>query len=241
MRAHEVVLGWVEHEIAEGRILIGQRLPAERTIADQLRVSRTSVREAIRVLEAMGMVRSGVGSGPEAGTLLIADPSAPFTAAMRLHFATSHLPVDDIVQTRTLLESWAVEHADSSSPFLKSAALLLDAMDEPGLETECFLQLDAEFHVALSQAAGNVLISTMMGALRDSIEHYTLDMIGNLPDWSAMAMRLRAEHRQIYDVVLSGDPVEASALVAAHIEGYYREAGFPSYQKSAAELARPRP
>lgn len=233
MKAHQMVLGWVEQEIAGGRLRIGQRMPAERSIAEQLQVSRTSVREAIRVLEAMGVVRSGVGSGPDAGTLIIADPSAPFTSAMRLHFATSHLPAGDIVQTRLLLESWAVGHADPASPSLESAQALLEAMDEPGVDAERFHQLDAEFHVALSQAAGNVLISTMMGSLRDAINQYTLDLIVNLPDWSATASRLRAEHHDIYNAVLVGDPGRASALVSAHIEGYYREAGFRSGQSAA--------
>lgn len=235
MRAHQLVLAWAEREIAAGRLRIGQRLPAERSLAEQLQVSRTSVREAIRVLEVMGMVRSGVGSGPEAGTLIIADPSTPFTSAMRLHLASSHLPARDIVESRLLLESWAVEHADSASPFLDSASVLLDAMDDPGLEPERFLQLDAEFHVAVSQAAGNVLISTMMAAMRDAIGQYTRDMIVNLPDWGATAARLRSEHRQIHLEVRAGHAERASELVVAHIEGYYREAGISSLDETIAE------
>lgn len=236
MRTHQVVLGWVEQEIAAKRLSLGGRLPAERAIAEQLGVSRTSVREAIRVLEAMGIVRSGVGSGPDAGTIIIADPSVPFTSAMRLHFATSHLPVADIVETRVLLESWAATHAEPSSPVLAAAADLLGAMDEPGVDAERFHRLDAEFHVALAQAAGNVLISTMMGSLRDAIQQYTLDLIVNLPDWSATASHLRTEHRAILDAVTSGHGELASRLIVDHIEGYYREAGVPS-QENAAKVA----
>lgn len=228
MKTHQVVLGWVEQEIEAKRLSLGQRLPAERAIAEQLGVSRTSVREAIRVLEAMGIVRSGVGSGPDAGTVIIADPSTPFTSAMRLHFATSHLPVADIVQTRVLLESWAAARAEVSSPALDVAAGLLRSMNEPGVGAEHFHRLDAEFHVALSQAAGNVLISTMMGSLREAIQQYTLDLIVNLPDWSVTASRLRTEHRAILDAVTSGQGPLASRLIVDHIEGYYREAGIPS-------------
>ncbi|XTR53264.1 FadR/GntR family transcriptional regulator [Pseudarthrobacter sp. So.54] len=94
---------------------LGGRLPAERTLAEQLQVSRTSVREAIRVLEAMGVLRAGVGSGPEAGTVVIADPTAALGSALRLHVATSHLPVKDIVETRVLLESWAASRASPES------------------------------------------------------------------------------------------------------------------------------
>jgi GntR family transcriptional repressor for pyruvate dehydrogenase complex len=76
MRTHQLVLSWIEAELSEGRLTVGGRLPAERTLAEQLKVSRTSVREAIRILEAMGVVRAGVGSGPEAGTVVISDPTS---------------------------------------------------------------------------------------------------------------------------------------------------------------------
>src|SRR5690349_13603875 len=107
MRTHQLVLHWIENELSAGRLAVGGRLPAERSLAEQLKVSRTSVREAIRVLEAMGVVRAGVGSGPEAGTVVISDPATALGSALRLHVATRHLPVADIVETRVLLESWA--------------------------------------------------------------------------------------------------------------------------------------
>ena len=64
MRTHQLVLHWIENQLSSGQLAVGGRLPAERTLAEQLQVSRTSVREAIRILEAMGVVRAGVGSGP---------------------------------------------------------------------------------------------------------------------------------------------------------------------------------
>ena len=93
MRTHQLVLTWIENELSGGRLAVGGRLPAERALAEQLKVSRTSVREAIRILEAMGVVRAGVGSGPEAGTVVISDPTAALGSALRLHVATQHLPV----------------------------------------------------------------------------------------------------------------------------------------------------
>ena len=107
MRTHQLVLAWIEDQLSAGRLAVGGRLPAERTLAEQLKVSRTSVREAIRILEAMGVVRAGVGSGPESGTVVISDPTSALGSALRLHVATQHLPVADIVETRILLESWA--------------------------------------------------------------------------------------------------------------------------------------
>src|SRR5690349_5405863 len=116
MRTHQLVLHWIEDRLSAGDLAVGGRLPAERALAEQLQVSRTSVREAIRILEAMGVVRSGVGSGPDAGTVVISDPAAALGSALRLHVATQHLPVADIVETRVLLESWAAAQARRDAP-----------------------------------------------------------------------------------------------------------------------------
>ena len=228
MRTHQLVLSWIEAELSEGRLTVGGRLPAERTLAEQLKVSRTSVREAIRILEAMGVVRAGVGSGPEAGTVVISDPTAALGSALRLHVATQHLPVADIVETRVLLESWAASKASPQAPELEAAGSLLEEMAAGGLDVDEFLALDVRFHLALADAAGNAVVSAMMGSLRESIQRYAAQLTSNLPDWEATASRLKAEHREILAAIRNDDGDRAAQLVAAHIEGYYREAGLAS-------------
>ncbi|WP_350002932.1 FCD domain-containing protein [Pseudarthrobacter sp. WHRI 8279] len=228
MRTHQLVLSWIEAELSEGRLSVGGRLPAERTLAEQLKVSRTSVREAIRILEAMGVVRAGVGSGPDAGTVVISDPTAALGSALRLHVATQHLPVADIVETRVLLESWAASRASPEAPELEAAGSLLEEMAAVGLDVDEFLALDVRFHLALADAAGNAVVSAMMGSLRESIQRYAAQLTSNLPDWEATASRLKAEHREILAAIRNDDGDRAAQLVAAHIEGYYREAGLAS-------------
>src|SRR4029453_14500164 len=107
MRTHELVLQWIEKQLTDGDPALGGRPPGERAMAEQLQGSRTSVREAVRILEAMGVVRAGVGSGKEAETVVIAEPGSARRPTPPLHVATRHLPVADIVETRVLLESWA--------------------------------------------------------------------------------------------------------------------------------------
>lgn len=224
MRTHELVLGWIEKQLSDGHLVLGGRLPAERALAEQLEVSRTSVREAIRILEAMGLVRAGVGSGKDAGTVVIAEPAAALGSAFRLHVATQHLPVSDIVETRVLLESWAVSRAKAEAPELVEAARLLDEMDaHPAVDD--FMALDIAFHLALAEAAGNAVVSTIMGSLREAIEGYAAALTANLTDWDRTAARLRSEHRAVLEAVNDGDGGRAAKLVADHIEGYYREAG----------------
>lgn len=225
MRNHQVVSAWLEQELGAGRLAIGSRLPGERTMAEELGISRASVREGTRVLEALGVVRAGVGSGPQAGTVITGNSALALDSALRLHVASTHLPVKDIVETRLLLESWAVAHAEPSSPSLVHAARLLDEMDANDDGPTRFLERDALFHVALADAAGNVLVSAMMGSLRGSIAGYTQRLTAGLPDWKGTSDRLRREHRAILDAVTSGQRAHAADLVRNHIGGFYREAG----------------
>jgi GntR family transcriptional regulator, transcriptional repressor for pyruvate dehydrogenase complex len=227
VKNYELVLHRVEADLAAGRLRIGERLPGERVLAEQLGISRPSVREAVRVLEAMGVVRTATGSGPEAGAVIVAEPVSPLTAVLRLHLATNHLPMGDVVQTRILLESWSAREAAGRQVHageLDLAEDLLSQMDAPGLSPEDFHLLDAEFHVALSGLAGNVLIAAVMASLRSAIHGYVLAAVPNLPDWEATAIGLRAEHRAILQAIRAGRPDDAADLVTAHIRGFYQAA-----------------
>ncbi|RXR25097.1 FadR family transcriptional regulator [Oerskovia turbata] len=227
MRTHEIVLARIEADLTSGRWGLGERLPAERALAAELGVSRPSVREALRVLEAMGIVRTAVGSGPDAGATVIDRPAAGLGAAVRLHVASGTLVVRDVVETRVLLETWAVGQAaaKASGAGLAGAVALLDAMDDPAIGTARFRELDAAFHVELVRLAGNALVEAVMTGLRGAIESYVEAGMERLEDWPRTAVRLRAEHRAILDAVASGDGAGAVAAVREHIEGFYREAG----------------
>lgn len=229
-RSYQTVLARIEADLAAGRLEVGGRLPGERVLADQYGVSRASVREAIRVLEAMGLIRTAAGSGPEAGAVLIADPAAPIGAALRWHLTSRSLPVADIVGTRLLIESWSLREAaarqqHSPGTELAPARALLLEMDDVDLDATDFLALDTRFHVALADLAGNTVIAAIMAAMRDSIEGYVTAAVDGLPAWPPMAALLRREHAGILEAVAGGHPELAAKLVVAHIEGFYRATG----------------
>lgn len=216
-------MAWVTEELRSGRLRIGDRLPSERALAETLSVSRSSLREALRVLEALGTIRTSTGSGPNAGTIVTAAPEQALTLALNLQLATSQVSHRHVFEMRLLLESWAAAHADPAQGDWTAAARLLEVMDDPALPVEQFLTLDAELHVVLSRAAGNPLISTMMDALRVAIFDHTLDRARALPHWEASAARLRTEHRGIFESLVSGDREAAVTQIRDHIEGYYAE------------------
>lgn len=223
MKVHETVMDWVTAELRSGRLAIGDHLPGERVLAETLQVSRGSLREALRVLEALGTIRTSTGSGPRAGTIVTAAPEQALALALDMQLATRHVEHSHIAEVRLLLESWAAEHADLHAGDWAAADELLDRMDAPDLPVADFLRLDAEFHATLSRAARNPLISTLMDALRSSIADHTLAGAQALPDWATTAERLRAEHRAILERVRGGDRDGAAALLRAHIDGYHRE------------------
>jgi GntR family transcriptional repressor for pyruvate dehydrogenase complex len=234
-RAWEIVLARIEEDLIQGRLVPGNRLPGERAMASELGVGRSSVREAIRVLEVLGLVRTNVGSGPTAGAIIVALPGGGMSALMRLQVAAQGFPVADIVKTRLVLEtavaaelaeavlSDALLHPDSRGHDLGPCAQLLDAMDADGLTEAEFLSLDAAFHLSLAEACGNQVVVATMAGLRSAIEGYVQAGVARLASWTETSIRLRAEHRGILAAIEAADPARAHALVHAHISGYYAE------------------
>jgi DNA-binding FadR family transcriptional regulator len=225
-RTSELVLAHVESELVAGRLTLGGRLPAERALAEQLGISRPSVREAIRALEVLGVVRTATGSGPEAGAVIVADPAAGIGAALRLHVASTGLKINDVVQLRVLVEGWALREASGrpDDAVLADASGFLTAMDAE-TDPDRFLDLDSAFHASLVGLCGNALVTAVMTSVRGAVRAYIGTGATRLADWAATAARLRAEHRRIYDAVRSGDPEAAEREVVAHITGYYRDSG----------------
>ena len=221
-RAWRIVLEHIERDLLEGRLGPGDRLASERDLSADLGVGRSSVREALRVLEVMGLIRTATGSGPQAGAIVIATPSGGMSTLLRLQVAAHGFPIDDVVQTRLVLEG-AVVAALAAAPERDTAEAhrVLLAMDDERLSTEEFLALDARWHLALAESSGNTVVAAIMAGLRTSIESYVLTGSASIADWQAMAARLRAEHRAIIEAIDGGDAEAAHALVHEHITGYY--------------------
>ncbi len=245
-RAWQTVLEHVERKLLDGELAPGDRLPGERQLAADLGVGRSSVREALRVLEVLGLIRTHAGSGPNAGAIIIATPGGAMSALMRLQVAARGFPVADIVRTRLVLEASVVgdlAEADASGgaaplrarPDLSAAERLLDAMDSPDLEPPEFLALDAAFHLALAEASGNQVITATMAGLRSGIEGYALAGLAKISDWSATSARLRREHRGIAAAIRAADATSARARIHDHISGYYAEIS----PESSVSAARP--
>lgn len=233
-RAWRLVLEHIERDLLDGRIGPGDRLPSERDLSADLGVGRSSVREALRVLEVMGLIRTSTGSGPQSGAIVISTPTGGMSTLLRLQVAARGFPLEDVVQTRLLLEdAVAATLAGRAERDLTAAHRVLDAMDVGGLTPAEFLALDAELHLALADSSGNSVVAAMMAGLRTSIESYVQEGAAAVTDWASMADGLRAEHRAIVAAIDAGDAQAARALVRAHITGYYERTGSLTLQQGA--------
>ena len=229
-RAYELVIRQVEDQILAGALSVGDRLPAERDLAAKLGVSRAAVREAMRAMEAQGVVRSGVGVGPDSGTFLTSMPSKALTQFLRLHMALANFPIDDVVETRIMLERWSARLAarQASADDLATMERLLDAMDAETADMRAFNELDTDFHVAMAEAAHNTLITEMTTAIRHSMRSMMLTSFRDHGDWAQLSDLLRAQHRAIYDAIASHDQQRAADAVEDHLRSAYATLGWGS-------------
>lgn len=227
--AYTVVLNWLEEQLRQGKIRVGDKLPAERALAEHFGISRASVREAIRILDAMGLVRSSTGSGPQAGATVISEASAALGWALRMHIATQALPVKDVVTTRLMLETQAAwdaasgendDHTDRDG-ILARAHELLYRMDDPEVSDDEFHTLDAQFHLLLTSLAGNVVLETIMVSLREATIGYVQETVATLEDWPSIRARLQTQHREILAAVTARDGDLATRLLREHIQWFY--------------------
>ncbi|MGW7350227.1 FadR/GntR family transcriptional regulator [Streptomyces sp. NPDC054784] len=226
-RTFELVLARVEEQILAGNLRVGDRLPPERELVELLGVSRAAVREALRVLEAQGVLRSRVGTGPASGSVISAMPSEGLTQFLRLHMALANFPLPDVVEARATLERssarLAAERATDDDLARIEEPLL--RMDDPALTREEFNDCDTAFHVAVAEAGGNRLMADMTVAVRSAVRTALLSAFHRLDDWDGVTAGLRAEHHAVYDAIALRDTERAGDLIEAHIRGFHHRIG----------------
>ncbi len=236
MRAFEVVLAWVESRILAGELHVGDQLPPERELARLLDVSRAAVREAVRTLQAQGVVRSSVGAGGTGGTTVTAVPARALMRLLRLHVALANFAVDDVIEARIALERLSIRLASRNARAADLAEMrrAIAIMDEPGIDKARFNDADTALHVAIAEAAGNRLAADFTVAIRESMRVPLLDAFRYVPDWEDLVDTLRADHAALYAAIEAGDADRAEQLVEDHIRSAWSRLA-PGFVEKPAE------
>jgi DNA-binding FadR family transcriptional regulator len=212
--AHQVVTERLRHAIHIGTYLPGDKLPPERTLAQQLGVSRMTVREAIRVLRAEGYVSSRRGS---AGGITVLDQAED---EMRLREVLQHrmAELDDDFEFRIAVEGAAARLAAQRRTKRDLAALRQAYLElEQGRETARFRAADNVFHLAIADAARNKFMRQAIENVR-AMTWVPLDQVISKVFTSA-----HEHHAQILQAIEDRDPDAAERAVVAHIRRAQRD------------------
>ena len=239
MAIHRKILRWLENELFEGNIQLGQDLPSDSEIARAIGVSRSRTREALRTLEDMDLVQLYNGRGKEMLVHLSDEPAAAASAALRLHMSSSRYPTRDLVQTRILLESWAIARIDPKTTSFAEMDEVLEQMEDFDLSIRDFLELLLTFHHQVMRCAGNELLVGLLASVRQPSFESMLSLVGRMPLWSSAVERLRAESRAIAEALKAGDAATARAMVISQLRGMYADAGIDLEQEATSANGLP--
>src|SRR5271167_2751395 len=230
-KVYEEVAKQLERLIAE-KLSVGDKLPSERELAELLQVSRSSIRDAIRGLELMGLVEPRQG----AGTIILeraADaPDSPFANALKRRQER----VSELLDFRKMVEpplaSRAATHATPEE--IAEMEEILQRQEVKLAQGEIASAEDAEFHYSIALASGNSVVLKVIDLLMDLLR----DTRQRALQVSGRSQRSLNGHRRIVDAIVRRDPEAANAAMRRHIreiehivlQNFEREVEVPSRQ-----------
>lgn len=224
------VVRQIEQLVLRGILRPGERLPAERELAERLDVSRPSLREAIAELSEQGLLVTKAGSGVFVAEVL----GSAFSPALTRLFSSHDEAVFDYLTFRRDMEGLAAERAarEGSDTDLQVIDTIFRKMEaahqkrDPSDEA----RLDAEFHMAIIEAAHNVIMLHMMRSMFDLLRQgvfYNRQMMFRS---RTTREQLLDQHRKINEGLQARDPAAARAAVESHLS--YVEQSFHEVQRA---------
>lgn len=212
MSALDTALHGLRALIADGTLRPGDRLPSEGDLCERLGVSRGSLREAIRMLAALGVLETRHGSGSYVGDLHAADLIRSLSLTVGL------LPLEAILELyemRRALEAHAASLAAARIDDGELAGLgqLLDEL-EASSDGEEQSRLDHEFHLRIAEVAGNEALASLLAVFRARSRAYRIFETAVADE---VKLHSDAGHRAILRGLENRDPVAASAAAAGHV------------------------
>lgn len=216
-RTADEVTRQIEALILEGVLRDGDRLPAERELAAEMQVSRPILRDALKALEARGLLVTRQGGGTFVGNIV----GEVFAKPMRELIATHPKATADYLEYRREVEAVAAEMAARRATQADKALLaeLVGRMQKAHRngDFDIEVEIDAEFHNAVSECTHNfVLMHTLRSCYRLLAEgvFYNRAKVYDLP---GAREQLLAQHLAIYEAIRDGDPEAARAAAVSHI------------------------
>ena len=188
----------------------GDALPSERELAERYGVGRSSVREALRMLESRGLIESR-GSG----TFVIAPWRNPFQQPLSLVVAGEDVDRTQLFEVRRMLEAEAAALA-ARRRSLGDLELMHEATDEMEAaidSADAYVAADIRYHLVIAEATGNRLLLHLMQAIRERLT----EMFGTVFKFPGGPERSVAQHRLITQAIAAEDAERARQAMTEHI------------------------
>ena len=211
--SHEIVRQ-IKWAIRDRRLNPGDRLPPERELSERFKASRVSVRDALRVLEASGLIEIRVGA--RGGAFVRAPAPGIVGEGIANMLTLSVVTAEEVTEARAIFELGMIplvcERASD-----EDVASLVDICErsEAALEKGPYpVELSAEFHVRLAQATHNGAVEMLVDSFHDALLMSLMRAKEVAPE---MGGRGVMEHREIVDAIAARDPERARQIMAAHL------------------------
>lgn len=211
----EEIVSQIKDLITSGELKPGSRIPSERELAQMLGVSRPSVREAIMVLDAMGLLEARQGGGTYVRSLTAGVLNDPLTTMVEENPGLLHA----LVEVRMGLETWSCYLAAKRATPLEVEKMgeLLATMKVQAVRGGWDAEVDAQFHYAITSAAHNTLQMHVLNTIH-SLFHKTIQVaLTEFYRKEGMVQRLLEQHRAIYQAIAAGQPEQARQAMQDHL------------------------
>jgi len=221
---YRLVYNAIQTEILSGRLGVGDRLPSETALADQLGVNRSTVREGIRLLEESGLVTRSGGRRPRVALPHFLDLASRASRALILHAVTFR----ELWEAAVLIEPATAEYAAAriGEAHLERLAANIAVMEalvarvEAGedIEAEAFVAVDAEFHAIISEGAANRVLSLA----REPVSRLFIPAGRIILPRLKTHRRVLDAHKYIYQALAARDSATVRDWMRRHMEDFKR-------------------
>lgn len=225
MAHHQQLLDWIENELVNQTLHLGDELPDDKELTQRVGMSHNHMRESLKHCEEIGVLKLYEGRKKSIIGVLVCEPATSAGPAIGLYLASSRSPRHDLLTTCLLLENFALAGPEYDSTAFMELDRILDELQEHTGSLTDFHEYEADFHIQLGRLSGNPLISALLATLRDAMIEARFELVSQVPLWSATATRLVMEYRAITDAARSGDPALAQTLLRATLQDRFTEAG----------------
>ena len=221
-RAADVLADQLRSRIFGGTIRPGQHLPPERTLVEQTGLGRASVREALRMLEAQGLVDRKLG---RAGGWIARQPGhESVSRSIEVLIRGQQMSFDVLLETREAIEpacaGLAARHRTDAD--MRALELQTERVRTAAAKVPDYLRENVRWHLTVVEASHNELLIASMTALSDAIHAGT-----DIKDFNSKAVRAAAlrAHDRVVDAIRDGDEEAAFARMRAHVHAFRVQAG----------------